>query len=318
MVAWWDRWQVPLYLGALGLGVFVGLVTPAPARGLAPAIDPALMALLYVTFLGVPFLEVRRACTDVRFLGALVAVNLLLVPLVVLVLTRVVAHDEALLLGALLVLLAPCVDYVIVFTRLAGGDAARLVAASPLLMALQMVLIPVAVPLIADRDAWAGIDPAPFVRALLLLVVVPLALAVLTQAAAGSSALRRGADAVTRAGEAAMVPLMMLVLGLVAASQTPAVAAELPRLVLLEPVYAAFFAVMVPLGALVGRLARLGTAPRRALALSGATRNSLVVLPLALAVPIPLVAAAVVTQTLVELLCMTIAVRAVPVLVRAR
>ena len=61
---------------------------------------------------------------------------------------------------------------------------------------------------------------------------------------------------------------------------------------------------------------RLETAPARALTFSGATRNSLVVLPLALAMPSPLVTAAVVTQTLVELLGMVVLVRVLPRLLR--
>jgi ACR3 family arsenite efflux pump ArsB len=47
-------------------------------------------------------------------------------------------------------------------------------------------------------------------------------------------------------------------------------------------------------------------------ALSGATRNSLVVLPLALAMPSPLAPAAVVAQTLVELVGMVVLVRVLP------
>lgn len=56
----------------------------------------------------------------------------------------------------------------------------------------------------------------------------------------------------------------------------------------------------------------------RAVAFSGATRNSLVVLPLALALPTgyELAAAAVVTQTLVEVVGMVVYVRAIPRLIR--
>ncbi len=58
----------------------------------------------------------------------------------------------------------------------------------------------------------------------------------------------------------------------------------------------------------------------RAVVFSGVTRNSLVVLPLALALPASLAIAplAVVTQTLVELVCLLVLVRLVPRLVPAR
>jgi len=71
---------------------------------------------------------------------------------------------------------------------------------------------------------------------------------------------------------------------------------------------------MVAVGIGVARLARLHAPAARALVFSGVTRNSLVVLPLALALPASLALAplAVVTQTLVELVGMVILVRVLP------
>ena len=74
-------------------------------------------------------------------------------------------------------------------------------------------------------------------------------------------------------------------------------------------------AVLAPfIGWLVGRLFRLDAPAGRAIAFSAGTRNSLVVLPLALAVPgaIPVQPAIIVTQTLVELFSELIYVRLIP------
>lgn len=71
-------------------------------------------------------------------------------------------------------------------------------------------------------------------------------------------------------------------------------------------------------GALAARLFALPSAPARAVTFSASTRNSLVVLPLALALPEEmrgLAATAVILQTLVELVGELIYVRLVPVLV---
>jgi ACR3 family arsenite efflux pump ArsB len=57
--------------------------------------------------------------------------------------TRFIAGDHALLVGVLLVLLTPCIDYVIVFTGLAGGASDRVLASAPVLMLAQMLLLPV-------------------------------------------------------------------------------------------------------------------------------------------------------------------------------
>ena len=80
------------------------------------------------------------------------------------------------------------------------------------------------------------------------------------------------------------------------------------------PIYAAFAVIAPLLGWEVSRLDKLDPEAGGTMAFSGATRNSLVVLPLALAVPgaVPLLPANIVTQTLVELIAELIFIRAIP------
>ncbi|WP_454102115.1 arsenic resistance protein [Micrococcus aloeverae] len=268
------------------------------------------------TFLAVPFAALGAGLRDGRFLAALLVLNFVVVPAVVFGLSRFVAHDDALLVGVLLVLLAPCVDYVIAFTALAGGAAERLLAAAPLLMLVQLVVLPVLLRAFAGPEAVAAVDAGPFVRALVLLILVPLAVAALVQRTArrGASGPRRAARAVEEGMAAAMVPLMVVTLFTVVASQIRGVGEQLPALAVVVPLFAAFAAVMVALGVVAARWARLDVPAGRALVFSGATRNSLVVLPLTLALPASLDPAplVVVTQTLVELGVMVSLVRLVP------
>lgn len=249
-------------------------------------------------------------------LAPLLLATFLVVPAVVFGLSRFVAHDDALLVGVLLVLLAPCVDYVIAFTALAGGAAERLLAAAPLLMLVQLVVLPVLLRVVAGEAAVAAVDVGPFVRALVLLILAPLALAALLQwgTARGRGGVRRTAAGVVRGCTAAMVPLMVVTLFTVVASQIRGVGERLPALAAVVPLFAAFAAVMVALGVVAARWARLDVPAGRALVFSGVTRNSLVVLPLALALPASLDPAplVVVTQTLVELGVMVSLVRLVP------
>ncbi|MGW9716075.1 arsenite transporter [Micrococcus aloeverae] len=263
-----------------------------------------------------PFAALGAGLRDGRFLAALLVLNFVVVPAVVFGLSRFVAHDDALLVGVLLVLLAPCVDYVIAFTALAGGAAERLLAAAPLLMLVQLVVLPVLLRAFAGPEAVAAVDAGPFVRALVLLILVPLAVAALVQRTArrGASGPRRAARAVEEGMAAAMVPLMVVTLFTVVASQIRGVGEQLPALAVVVPLFAAFAAVMVALGVVAARWARLDVPAGRALVFSGATRNSLVVLPLTLALPASLDPAplVVVTQTLVELGVMVSLVRLVP------
>ncbi len=253
----------------------------------------------------------RRQIVDIRFLGTVIAVNFIVVPVVAFGLSRFVAGDRALLLGAPLVLLTPCVDYVIVFTGLAGGARERLLAATPLLMLLQIVLLPIYLLLFAGPDTVSMIEIEPFLEAFLVLIVIPLLAAVTVQWVGRRHRFGRAIEAVM---QVLMVPLMMATLAVVSGSQIAAVGTRIASLLLVVPLYIAFPVIMVVVGLSASRLARLEVPATRALVFSGSTRNSRVVLPLALALPesLSVAALAVVPQTLVELVGMVILVRLVP------
>lgn len=105
-----------------------------------------------------------------------------------------------------------------------------------------------------------------------------------------------------------MVPLMAVTLFTVTASQMSALDVGVVQVV---PFYAFFLAAMAVAGTALARVFRLDGPESTAVIFSGATRNSLVVLPLALALPSQLAVASVVVvaQTLVELVGMVIFVR---------
>ena len=310
-MAWLGRHQVALYLLALALGALVGLGVPALANPAQAVINPVIALLLYATFLGVPFGSIGNALRDWRFLATTLILNFVLVPVVVFGLSRIVAHDQVLLIGVLFVLLTPCIDYVIVFTGLAGGAGERLLAAAPILMLGQLMLLPAYLWLFLGADVVHAVDLAPFVEAFMVLLVLPLAAAGVTQLAAARARWGRiVADVVT----GAMVPLMMLTLATVVVSQISGVGREISRLLVVVPVFVLFAAIMLPVGLAVARTARLDMRQTRAVVFSGVTRNSLVVLPLVLALPaaFDLAPLVVVTQTLVELVVMVTLVRLAP------
>ncbi|MET0714330.1 MAG: hypothetical protein ABWY57_05405 [Mycetocola sp.] len=105
-----------MYIAAIFIGGVIGLIIPHSAPILTGATNPVLALLLFATFLGVPMIELGRSFRDARFIGTVLTVNFIVVPMVVFGLSRFVTDDRGLLIGVLLVLLTPCVDYVIVFT----------------------------------------------------------------------------------------------------------------------------------------------------------------------------------------------------------
>ena len=310
MLASLTRHQALWYLTAILTGALIGLGLPTASTIAAAAITPCLIALLFVTFLDIPFDAVRESLTDMSFLSAVALVNFLVVPLVVAGLHSVMELDESVVVAVLIVLLTPCIDYVLVFTRLAGGAHERLLALTPVLMLVQVALLPVYLWMILGDSAATAITPGPFVAALGLFIIVPLGASVGVRLLSRRSWVAARSVAVV---SNSMVPLMMLTLGVITAAQVVLITAHLSELGEAIATFAVFAFVMTALGWVVARVLPLTVRTRRALVFTAVTRNSLVMLPIVRAITGDGVGpAAVVAQTIIELLVMLVLIRVVP------
>ncbi|WP_028605636.1 arsenic resistance protein [Ottowia thiooxydans] len=307
--------QVLIYFTAIGAAALCALALP-DTRSLEPLVNPALAFMLFVTFLQVPMSELTRAFSRIRFIGALLCANFVAIPLVVAGLLRFVPDEPLVRLGVALVLLAPCIDYVVTFSHLGRADAKLLLAATPVLLIFQMVLLPVYLGLLQVDGSGGLVRFGPFLDALLWLILAPLVLAALLQKWAIRSSV--GRDISIRLG-LAPVPATALVLFIVVAAVMPQMGAALETAVRVMPVYLAFSAIAPLVGWWVARGFGLAAPAGRSVAFSAATRNSLVVLPLALAVPgaVPILPAIIVAQTMVELVSELIYIRLIPKLGQA-
>lgn len=307
--------QIAIYFCAVVVAAGIALLVPGTAA-LEGAINPALALMLYVTFLQVPLAELRRAFGQVRFLTALLLSNFAVIPVLVAVLILFLPAEPMIRLGVLLVLLTPCIDYVVTFAHLGRADARLLLAATPVLLIAQMLLLPGYLGLFLGEEAARLVQAGPFVHAFLWLIAAPLVLAALTQLWAARYPI--GSRVAAMLG-LLPVPATALVLFVVIAAVLPQLGPATGAAWRVVPIYIAFAILAPVLGWRVARLLRLNAAAGRSVAFSTGTRNSLVVLPLALAVPgaIPVLPAVIVTQTLVELVSELVYVRLIARLGRA-
>lgn len=302
--------QIAIYFGTIAMAVVVALLVPG-ATIFEAGINAALALMLFVTFLQVPLRDLWQAVTRIRFVAPLLLVNFVVLPLLVLVLVQFLPDDPLVRLGVLLVLLTPCIDYVVTFSHLGRADARLLLAATPVLLIAQMLLLPIYLGIFLGEGAADLVQPGPFIDAFVWLIAVPLLLAALVQLWQARS---RAGELTASALGLLPVPATALVLFLVVAAVVPQLASALDAVLGVVPIYIAF-AVLAPfVGWGVARGFGLDARAGRSVAFSAATRNSLVVLPFAFAVPggIPVLPAVIVTQTLVELISELVYVRFIP------
>lgn len=305
-----ERQQVWIYFASVALAATLGFDLSGTGE-LEGAINPALAFMLFVTFLQVPLPEIGREFQETRFLGALMVSNFIAIPILAFLLSQLAMDDALLRLGILMVLLTPCIDYVITFAHLGRADARLLLSSTPILLLVQMALLPIYLGLFLGEDAADLVRIGPFVHAFVWLIAVPLVCAGAVQLWA---ARHRTGQRVSDVLGVLPVPATAVVLSLVVAVTVPVLGAASRHALSVLPIYIAFAVIAPFIGWGIAHAFGLQPAAGRAVSFSTATRNSLVVLPLALAAPgaIPVLPAVIVTQTLVELVAELIYIRVLP------
>jgi len=304
--------QVWLYVIVLMIAAGFGLIFPDLGGQLDITISFVIAILMYSMFSQIPFTSLKESFANRRFIYALLTVNYIAVPIVVWLLSKLLPEYPPLLLGVYLVLLTPCIDYVIVFTALGRGNEKIILISTPILFITQMLLLPLYLLLFIGDDAAEIVDPGPFLEAFFGLIVIPLGLAILIQVFAKKSGVW---NRIIDISAWLPVPFMALTLFVVVASQIGKLSTYIDLIIKVIPIYIAFMIIMPIISRFIVKWFNLDIGSGRALIFSGSTRNSLVVLPLALALPgdlSTLVAAIIVTQTIVELVGELIYIRLVP------
>lgn len=294
-----ERLQAWIYLAAGAAGLMVGIAWPSVAPVFGALLWFAVAILLFATFVQVPLLHLREAFRNRRFVAASLVGNFAVLPVLVWLLLLAVPADPAIRLGVALVLLVPCTDWFITFAQLGGGDVPGAIAITPANLLLQLLLLPVYLWIILGEGLPIGLGLADVWPAILV-VFVPLLAAFLSERWIEARPERSD----VREGLARWpVPLLAVVVFLIAGAQVQAVRESWTLMGPVVTLFVVFLFATAIVAKGLAKTAGLSKAEGRTLAFSLGTRNSFVVLPLALTLPEGwgIAAVVIVVQSLVEL-----------------
>lgn len=306
--------QIWIYAVILILAAILGLIAPKLMSNLDNhiLISVVIAILMYGMFTQIPFTSLKKSLGNRRFIFAILTANYIAVPIVVWFLSQFLPQHSPMLLGVYLVLLTPCIDYVIVFTHLGRGNEQMMLLSTPILFITQMFLLPVYLWIFMGKTAAEVVNPGPFIEAFLIIILLPLVLAIIIQF---TSRKNRHVYLLLDMSAWLPVPLMAITLFFVVSSQISKLFDFLDLIIKVIPIYIAFMIIMPFVSRMIVKWFKLDISTGRAVIFSSGTRNSLVVLPLALALPeswSSLVAAIIVTQTIIELAGELVYIRIVP------
>ncbi|MBA1352422.1 MULTISPECIES: arsenic resistance protein [Staphylococcus] len=308
-----EKYQIYIYFIALLSGVLVGLISNIFANILESIISASLFLLMFSMFSQIPFFNIKLSLLNIKSILALLISNFIVIPLFVYGLIQLFdISDAPTLIGLYLVLLTPCIDYVLVFNALGKGNERLMLFATPLLFICQILLLPLYFTLFLNTDIFSQIDILPFFKSFLMFIIFPLLLALLLQYSSNKS---KNINQILKFTSWLPEIFMALVLFSIVGSQINKIIHNLNIVITVIPIYICFLIIAPLIGTLCGKLFKVTQETKRTIAFSSSTRNALVVLPLALGLPnhwVTITTTVIITQTLCELLGELIYIKMIP------
>ncbi|ALJ19794.1 arsenic resistance protein [Microbacterium sp. No. 7] len=288
-----------LFLAAIAVGSLLGSLAPTAAEGVAGLTDPLILLLVGLLFLTLRLDGLSALRRAPRTVLLAIGMNFLVVPLVALALTALLP-DQALRLGVLVYCLAPCTDWFLGFTRLAGGDTMAGAALIPVQLTLQLLLYPVWLALFAGAHADGVLAAAG--PTLLAWFVLPAAAGLGLRLALRAVLSGAQRSTVVAAADRAVPAVIGAVIATIFAGNVGTILADPTAFARVLVVVFLFFAVTYGLGEGVSRMLRLRHAEHAALTMAVSARNAPLMLALTtIALPDqPMVHAAIILGMLIE------------------
>jgi ACR3 family arsenite efflux pump ArsB len=132
--------------------------------------------MLFTLFLDIPLEEIKHSFTNYKFTATSLIINFLWTPLFGYFLANVFLNGNIdLIIGFFMLILTPCTDWYLVFTKMAKGDMASSVSLLPINLILQLILLPIYLLLFFSNSNTLQIHD--LINSLVIYIVIPFVLA---------------------------------------------------------------------------------------------------------------------------------------------
>ncbi|WP_405320931.1 arsenic resistance protein [Methanobrevibacter thaueri] len=156
-------------------------------------INVFLCLMLYGLFLEVPLDELKDSFKNIKFTSTSLLINFLWTPLFGYFLGSLFLRGNVdILIGFFMLILTPCTDWYLVFTKMAKGDLTLSLSILPINLILQIILLPIY--LILFFSASNSMDYLQLAYSLMIVIVIPFVSAQITKLILNKDLKERAAD----------------------------------------------------------------------------------------------------------------------------
>lgn len=164
--------------------IVIGLITSniyILSNNTGNLINLFLCIMLYGLFLEVPLKNLKKSFTNIKFTSTTLIINFIWTPLFGYFLGNLFLNGNIdIFIGFFMLILTPCTDWYLVFTKMAKGDLNLSLSLLPINLILQIILLPIYLILFfSSNNSMNYIDLG---YSLLIVIVIPFILAQITKA----------------------------------------------------------------------------------------------------------------------------------------
>jgi len=174
-----DKLQTFIILFAIGLGLLLGQADIIEQYA-ETLVIPFLFLMLYGLFLTIPLQQLKKAFSNIRFLGSSTIINFIWTPVLAWGLGAIfLSGYPALWIGFIMLMVTPCTDWYLAFTGIAKGNVSLSTSVLPINLILQVVFLPIYLLLFAGTIETIPISM--LIESILIVLFIPFTLSHLTR-----------------------------------------------------------------------------------------------------------------------------------------
>ncbi len=138
-----EKLEPVLIFGSVLLGLLCNNITIL--RQISPSLITIFLALmLFTLFLDIPLKDIRNSFSNIKFTSTSLIINFLWTPLLGYFLGNLFLNGNIdLFIGFVMLILTPCTDWYLVFTKMSKGNLPLSLSILPINLVLQLILLPV-------------------------------------------------------------------------------------------------------------------------------------------------------------------------------
>ena len=257
-----------------------------------------LCLMLFGLFLEIPLNELKNSFKNVKFTSTSLIINFIWTPLFGYFLGSILLKGNInIFIGFFMLILTPCTDWYLVFTKMAKGDMSLSLSILPINLVLQIILLPIY--LILFFSNGNSMDYTQLAYSLLIVIVIPFAAAQIVKLISNDDSNEKTAELFS----SLQIWFLALAVFCIFASQGELLFANLDSVVRIFVPLALFFIANTTIDLLLSEKINFNYSEYASLTMTTLARNS----PLALAIAInsfpgrELIAIALVIGPLIEL-----------------